>query len=265
MIVGPATIISSTVGERSRPVSDGGVGDDTTNTPSMQNGGSVGKPIDPEASRFAASTWYHHHMSETTSARTDLTGPVEVSAHDDATLGAIEAILLTADRPATSSRIAEAVGLSPESGAAEVGACVETLNDQYERTGRSFRIEKVAGGLRIVTLPEHADAIAAFHNLGASARLSRAAIETLSIVAYRQPVTRAQVEAIRGVACGEVLRTLLERRLIAIAGRADEVGRPLLYGTSRQFLEEFGLASLKDLPSVEGDTPQVADTGQTAD
>ncbi len=180
--------------------------------------------------------------------------PVEVSADDQALLGAVEAILLTADRPATSSRIAEAMGLDKNDGATRIGEFVDVLNAQYAAENRSFRIERVAGGLRIVTVPDHADAVAAFHNLGASSRLSRAAIETLAIVAYRQPITRAQVEDIRGVACGEVLRTLLERRLVAITGRAEEVGRPILYGTSRTFLEEFGLATLRDLPPVAAET-----------
>lgn len=180
--------------------------------------------------------------------------PIQVTPEDRPLLGAIEAILLTADRPATSSRIAEAIGLDPKDGASRVGELIDILNERYAADDRAFRIERVAGGLRIVTLPEYADAVAAFHNLGASSRLSRAAIETLAIVAYRQPITRAQIEDIRGVACGEVLRTLLERRLVAIAGRAEEVGRPILYSTSRQFLEEFGLASLKDLPPVAAET-----------
>ena len=84
-----------------------------------------------------------------------------------------------------------------------------------------------------------------------SGRLSRAALETLSIIAYRQPVTRASLEAIRGVACGEILRALLERRLVMIKGRAEELGRPMLYGTTKHFLDVFGLSSLKDLPKPE--------------
>lgn len=180
--------------------------------------------------------------------------PVEVAPHDRALLGAVEAILLTADRPASSARIAEAIGLDTEDGAARVGELIDALNAEYDAGDRAFRIERVAGGVRLVTSPEHADAVASFHNLGAASRLSRAAIETLAIVAYRQPITRAQIEDIRGVACGEVLRTLLERRLVAIAGRAEEVGRPILYGTTRQFLEGFGLATLKDLPPVAAET-----------
>jgi segregation and condensation protein B len=132
-----------------------------------------------------------------------------------------------------------------------IGEAVDLLNDQYERSGRSFRIERVSGGYRVMTLSPFREDVARLLGLGATARLSRPAIEALAIIAYRQPMTRAQLEAIRGVACGEVLKTLLDRRLVVIAGRAEELGRPLLYATSRQFLEAFGLASLKDLPKAE--------------
>lgn len=165
--------------------------------------------------------------------------------------GAVEAILFTASKPAQASRIADAAGLNGEGASDRVEAAIERLNADYDSTGRAFRIERVAGGWRVLTRPEHADAVASFLNLGAGARLSRAAIETLSIIAYRQPIARAELESIRGVACGEVLRSLLERRLIEITGRAEEVGRPMLYGTTRAFLEQFGLASVKDLPPVE--------------
>jgi segregation and condensation protein B len=176
---------------------------------------------------------------------------------------AIEAILMSLDKPVRITRLAEALGLwhardaddDPEaevsgSGADAIREAVDELNETYERTGRSFRIESVAGGYRIMTLPEFSDALGAFHASRSSAKLSRAALETLAIVAYKQPITRAQLEAIRGVACGEVLRTLLERRLLAIVGRAEELGRPMLYGTSKRFLETFGLKSIKDLPSA---------------
>ena len=119
------------------------------------------------------------------------------------------------------------------------------------REGRAFRIEPVSGGFRLMTRPEHAPVIAAMHRARASTRLSRASLETLAIIAYRQPMTRAELESIRGVACGEVLRSLLDRRMIKIAGRAEELGRPMLYGTTPQFLDAFGLASIKDLPKPE--------------
>jgi segregation and condensation protein B len=130
-----------------------------------------------------------------------------------------------------------------------IAQSVARLNDTYAATNRQFRIELVAGGYRLLTLPQHHALLARFHGLAAQTRLSKPAVETLAIIAYKQPVTRAQLEAIRGVACGEVLRSLLDRRLINIVGRAEELGRPMLYGTTRGFLELFGLASLKDLPA----------------
>lgn len=162
----------------------------------------------------------------------------------------LEAILLTADRPVPGARLAEALGVEGSGPKGPVERAVVRLNEAYRASGRSFRIESVAGGYRIMTLPALAPVLASFHRGRASARLSRAAVETLAIIAYKQPLTRASLEAIRGVACGEVLRSLLERRLITIKGRAEELGRPILYGTTKEFLDLFGLASLKDLPSA---------------
>lgn len=132
----------------------------------------------------------------------------------------------------------------------QIDAAVALLNEQYQATGRGFRIESVAGGFRVMTLPEHARVVANLHRQRVSTRLTKAAVETLAIIAYKQPMTRAQLEAIRGVACGEVLRSLMDRRLITMKGRAEELGRPILYGTTRQFLDHFGLASLTELPSL---------------
>lgn len=192
----------------------------------------------------------------------------------------IEAVLLSMDRPASCARIAEALGLivrddedaeatsevdgdSPARGTqarvdaaaladatARIEKAVAGLNDVYERTGRSFRIESISGGLRVLTLPRFAPTIAELHRSRLSHKLSRQAVETLAIIAYKQPITRAQLEAIRGVSCGEVLKSLIERRLITVKGRAEELGRPLLYGTTKGFLDQFGLASVKDLPTL---------------
>ena len=103
----------------------------------------------------------------------------------------------------------------------------------------------------MLTLPQYADVLSELHKSRAQTRLSPAAMETLAIVAYQQPIMRAQIESIRGVACGEVLRSLMERHMVKIVGRAEEIGRPMLYGTTKGFLEAFGLSSLKDLPKVE--------------
>ncbi len=131
-----------------------------------------------------------------------------------------------------------------------INASIAGLNESYAQSGRSFRIEQVAGGFRVMTLPAHAKVVASIHQARVWARLTRASIETLAIVAYKQPITRAQLDAIRGVACGEVLRTLMERRLVTIRGRAEELGRPILYGTTKQFLDHFGLSTLTDLPTL---------------
>jgi segregation and condensation protein B len=173
-------------------------------------------------------------------------------------LAAVEAILLSTDRPIPAAKIAEPIvpvlagraGLDAVGGA-EVERAIDALNAEYDAQGRSFRIEPISGGYRLMTRPEHAPVIAAMHRARASTRLSRASLETLAIIAYRQPMTRAELEAIRGVACGEVLRSLLDRRMIKITGRAEELGRPMLYGTTPQFLDAFGLASIKDLPKPE--------------
>lgn len=131
-----------------------------------------------------------------------------------------------------------------------IDQAVAILNDAYAQSGRSFRIEQVAGGFRVMTLPAHAAVVAAIHGQRVNARLTKAAVESLAIIAYKQPITRAQLEAIRGVACGEVLKSLMDRRLVTVKGRAEELGRPILYGTTKQFLDHFGLASISDLPTL---------------
>lgn len=173
------------------------------------------------------------------------------SAEEDANSIApqVEVLIVTSDKPISAARIADALGVGIDQGGSKlvVGA-VKVLNEIYEETGRTFRIERVAGGYRLMTLPVFAETVARQKESRISTRLSQAALETLAIVAYRQPIIRADIEIIRGVSCGEVLRGLLERHLVKITGRAEEVGRPMLYGTTKHFLTVFGLASLQDLP-----------------
>jgi segregation and condensation protein B len=182
------------------------------------------------------------------SARTNQSNglPTDLDGIDAATR--VEAVLVTSERPVREARLVEATELS----AADVRAAIASLNDTYEDSNRVFRITAVADGWQMLTLPEVAPVLARLLAARQQARLSQAAMETLSIIAYRQPVLRAEIEAIRGVACGEVLRGLLERRLIRIAGRAEELGRPMLYGTTREFLRIFGLSGIDDLPEVDG-------------
>jgi segregation and condensation protein B len=164
----------------------------------------------------------------------------------------IEALLLSIDRPLTEQRLTELLGLAGKSATKQLRDSLDALNRLYEETGRAFRAERLAGGWQLMTLPAFGPLLARLHTDRQQTRLSQAALETLSIIAYRQPIMRAEIEAIRGVACGEVLRSLLERRLIKIAGRAEELGRPMLYGTTKEFLKVFGLSSLEDLPAVAG-------------
>jgi len=172
----------------------------------------------------------------------------ESSATKRQAAAVVEAILFATDSPLTAAKIAEVAQLG---GVRVVKQAVEQLNTRYEQTGAAFRIEQVAGGYQMLTLPEYHDVLSRLLRSRNDSRLSQAALETLSIIAYRQPILRADIEAIRGVSCGEILRALMERQLIKIVGRAEVLGRPMLYGTTRHFLEVFGLASLDDLPKGE--------------
>ncbi|MCH2132326.1 MAG: SMC-Scp complex subunit ScpB [Phycisphaerales bacterium] len=165
----------------------------------------------------------------------------------------LEAVLLAAERSLGDSRLVEAVTEGDETVTADdLRTAIDDLNQQYESTGRVFRIIRVASGWRIMTVPEAAPVLGRLLTQRQQSRLTPATMETLAIIAYRQPVMRAEIEAIRGVACGDMLRSLLERRMIRIAGRAEELGRPMLYGTTKDFLRVFGLSGIDDLPEVEG-------------
>ncbi|MCG3125818.1 MAG: Segregation and condensation protein B [Phycisphaerae bacterium] len=160
----------------------------------------------------------------------------------------IESILFASDAALSAAKIAE---LIDEVTADDVHAQIAVLNLKYQRAGLSFRIQRVAGGFQMMTLPAYQTWLRRLHHDRANTRLSDAALETLSVIAYRQPVTRADIESIRGVACGEVVNRLRELGLVRMVGRAEVVGRPMLYGTTRKFLELFGLASLDELPPME--------------
>ena len=169
-------------------------------------------------------------------------------AFSDEQIAAVEAVLFSTDAPLTPAKIVEAAELP---GRRAVTRAVEALNERYERGGAAFRIEAIAGGYRMQTLGRYHQVLLRLFKARSETKLSRAAMETLAIVAYRQPVLRADIEAIRGVASGEVLRGLIEKQLVKIAGRAEVLGRPMLYGTTRRFMEIFGLKDLDDLPRVE--------------
>jgi segregation and condensation protein B len=161
-------------------------------------------------------------------------------------VGAVEALLWAAQEPLNLKKIAAVTGAS---GVSEVRDAVAKLRSRFAARRSAIELVEVAGGLRLTTRPAYAPWLQRlFEGPAAGTRLSGAAAETLAIVAYRQPVVRAEVEAIRGVGCGDVLRQLLEVDLLRIVGRSEELGRPLLYGTTGRFLELYGLGSLEDLP-----------------
>ena len=157
-----------------------------------------------------------------------------------------ESLLFASGTPLSLRRLAEIIGVIQ----AEVRPALTLLRDEYAAPGRGIILAEVAGGYQFRTAPEYADYVKTLLREKPN-RLSRAALETLAIVAYRQPIMRTDIEAVRGVQCGDALRQLMERGLVRIAGRHDSLGRPVLYGTTKKFLQVFGLKSLKDLPQVE--------------
>ncbi|MFQ3651427.1 MAG: SMC-Scp complex subunit ScpB [Gemmataceae bacterium] len=165
----------------------------------------------------------------------------------------IEAALFAAEEALTPRKLATAAGL-PE--ISEVHSLVKQLQGLYEAEGSAFTVQEIAGGYQLLTRAAYFNWLARLRRQSTSASLSTAARETLTIIAYRQPLTRADIEAIRGVNSGEILRMLLERGLIKLAGREDSLGRPVLYETTKKFLQLFGLRSLKDLPAAEGLTAE---------
>ncbi|MGH7277952.1 MAG: SMC-Scp complex subunit ScpB, partial [Candidatus Rokuibacteriota bacterium] len=162
----------------------------------------------------------------------------------------VEALLFASDAPLEPERIREVLDLGA---VAEARALVGALRARYEAESRALLIQEVGGGYRMVTRPELAPWLVRLARAKTRVRLSRPALETLAIIGYRQPVSRPEVDAVRGVNSEGVLDSLLERRLIRIAGRREAPGRPFLYETTREFLVAFGLRDLGDLPKVEGE------------
>ena len=179
-------------------------------------------------------------------------GPIEDGAIEDGAMfsagSVIEAVLFSADGPLPAQKLARVLGIG---GVRDVKQHIAALNEGYESRGAGFRIDEVAGGFQMLTQPEFHPWIAKLRKTKAMTKLSQAALETLAVVAYKQPALRADIESVRGVASGEVVNRLREMGLVKIVGRAEEIGRPMLYGTTRKFLEVFGLQRIEDLPSVE--------------
>ena len=166
-----------------------------------------------------------------------------------------EALIFAADGPIKAERMAEALDVP----LADIREAIEALEMDYAERPRGFFLQEVAGGYQLRTRPEYADYL---RKLGRSRpfRFSRPALESLAIIAYRQPVTRSEIEYLRGVDSGSVLKTLLEKRLVRILGKKDVPGKPMIYGTTREFLELFGLPDLSSLPTLSEFSELAPDT-----
>lgn len=161
---------------------------------------------------------------------------------------AVEAIIYAADEPATLDQIANALGVEKTI----ARAALDLLTAAYQTEDRGIEVRKVAGGWKFYTKPQHHDAVRKFiKSLQPPLRLTMPALETLAVIAYKQPVTAPEINEIRGVNVGGVIKTLLEKRLITTAGRKEVIGRPILYRTSKQFMMRFGLSDLDELPSLK--------------
>ncbi len=170
---------------------------------------------------------------------------VQTDLDDARLLLLVEALLFVAGEPAPVARLALALAVSPE----RIELALNQLAQNCE--GRGLRLQRHRDAVQLVSAPEAADAIETFLGLDLTTKLSRAALETLAIIAYRQPVTRPQIDAIRGVNSDGVMRTLLNRGLLEEVGRLEQAGRPILYGTTFEFLQYFGLSDLAELPPLE--------------
>jgi segregation and condensation protein B len=166
----------------------------------------------------------------------------------DVPLARVEALLFLAREPLSSRKIAHLINLADGT---EARTLIRRLNRKLDDGGSPFRIEELAGGFQLMTRPAFGPWLRRFSQTPVEFRLSAPALETLALVAYRQPVLRAELEAIRGVQCGDILRQLMERDLVRIWGRADDLGRPLMYGTTKRFLQVFGLRHLGELPRAD--------------
>lgn len=195
---------------------------------------------------------------ETMVSDADLEGvpAVLVEHHNDAATTAVmdgelhailETLLFVSQEPVTVDRLTAVLGVVPKS---DIRQALHEMKSEYERNERGLQLIEVAGGVQLATRPEYAPWIKALGKTKPAAKLSRSGLESLAIIAYKQPIVRAEIEAIRGVETSGVLRTLLERKLVRIVGRKDVPGRPIMYGTTKFFLQHFGLRDLAELPPL---------------
>lgn len=161
---------------------------------------------------------------------------------------AIESIIFISDQPVSVDKLSL---VFPDVERAQLRKCLKELVEEWEEFSRGFLLSEIAGGFQFRTDPKYSEDIATYNKKVKKFRLSRAALEVIAIIAYKQPVTRVEIESIRGVDSSGVINVLLERRVIEIKGRKEVIGKPFLYGTTSEFLEVFGLKSLNDLPTLK--------------
>ena len=181
-------------------------------------------------------------------ALTAAAAEIEGTSRRDESIARLEAVLFVAGEPLGCRRLAQLASLADGTLARTL---IHRLNRLYDDEESAFRVEEVAGGFQLMTRPQFGSWLRRLHRVPVEVRLSPPALETLAVIAYRQPTSRAEMEAIRGVHCGEILRQLMERDLIRVCGRSEDLGRPFLYATTKRFLQVFGLRHLDDLPRAE--------------
>jgi segregation and condensation protein B len=171
----------------------------------------------------------------------------EQTGYTEEEISTIEAVLFSSPRPLPTNDLKKLLNSRHKGG---VKGIVDKLNQKYAENGNTFRIREIAGGLQFYLIPDYAVQVEKYFSVQRNRRLTPAGLETLAIIAYKQPVTKGEIEQIRGVASDGVIQTLLERKLVKPAGRAERIGKPLLYATTTNFLEYFGITSLEQLPKL---------------
>ncbi|WP_347159929.1 SMC-Scp complex subunit ScpB [Pontibacter chitinilyticus] len=180
----------------------------------------------------------------------------------------IQALVFCAQSPISIEEIQrclqEALGLE-EVLVSDVLEAIEGINEQLQEAGFAFQIYAIGGGYQFLTKPEYQDTVSTYLKQKSKKKLSASSLETLAIIAYKQPVTRSQIEQIRGVGCDYAVHKLLEKELIELRGKADTIGRPVLYGTSQKFMDYFGINHIKDLPQLKDFATEENMIGEAAD
>ena len=225
------------------PVPETGAGDEQNDIIEQTNDSEpVTEPADEQPAQDVGAQAETETSGDQQSQATDLPPGFEPTVES-----VVEAVLFASDESLTPARLSEIVGTNVR----QLRKHIDDLNEKYKANNNAFRIEQIAGGYQMMTLGEYNHWLKKLVRARDDGKLSQPALETLAIIAYKQPIIRADIEAIRGVAAGEMIRNLMYKGLVKITGRAEIVGRPMLYGTTKKFLEVFGLNTIKDLPKAE--------------